>query len=78
MKPTKAINSTGRPDWRYTSAAKTDVAASIRAAYRRLAEEDAAKPVAEVRPLRRVRGPSDAELDDPRRGLAADLNRKVR
>ena len=36
MKPTKPINVTGRPDWRYTSAAHTDVAATIRRAQKQI------------------------------------------
>ena len=56
MKPTKPINVTGNPDWRYTSSAKTN----LRATYARIRrEQSAAKPVANnvtvlVKPL--VRG----------------------
>ena len=44
MKPTKPINVTGRPDWRYTSAAHTDVAATIRRAQKQI-EADKAQHV---------------------------------
>ena len=43
MKPTKPINVTGNPDWRYTSSAKTNLRATFAKARR---EQSAAKPVA--------------------------------
>ena len=53
MKPTKAINVTGNPDWKYTPGVKTDVAATIKRAQRAIKERAERDKAAELERIQR-------------------------
>lgn len=55
MRPSKPINVTGRTDWKYVGAAKTDVAATIARERKRLKEQAEREQAIEIERIQKVR-----------------------